>query len=71
MGKYRDAKDWEDKALQHGGTSHTDILDHYGDILFKFGNKDTALEYWQKAKEAGLKSDLLDKKIHDKQLYEK
>jgi tetratricopeptide (TPR) repeat protein len=71
MGKYQDAKDWEDKAIQHGGIKDNALLDHYGDIAYKLGNKDTALEYWQKAKDGGLKSDLLDKKLRDKKLYEK
>jgi tetratricopeptide (TPR) repeat protein len=70
-GKYQDAKDWEDKAMLHGGKSHIDILDHYGDILFKLQDKNTAVEFWQKAKDGGMQSDLLDKKIRDKQLYEK
>jgi hypothetical protein len=34
------------------------------------GDKDGALQNWMKAKEAGEYSELLDKKIRDKQLYE-
>jgi tetratricopeptide (TPR) repeat protein len=71
MGNYQDAKLWEDKALQNGGAAHGDILDHYGDILFKLGSKDEAVNYWQKAEDAGMKNDLLDRKIRDKQLYDK
>ena len=70
-GKYQDAKDWENKALQHGGAKDVSSLDHYGDILYKLGDTDGALNYWQKAKDAGLKSDVLDRKIQDKKLYEK
>lgn len=70
-GKYQEAKDWEDKALGNGGGKDNDVLDHYGDIIFKLGDKQGAVEYWQKAKDGGLKSDLLEKKIKDKQLYEK
>ena len=70
-GKYKDAKDWEDKALLHGGAKDVATLDHYGDILYKLGDAEGALNYWQKAKDAGLKSDLLDRKIQDKKLYEK
>jgi len=68
---YQDAKSWEDKSLQHGGAKDNSILEHYGDIMYKLGDKDQALSYWQKSKDAGQKSDLLDKKIRDKRLYEK
>jgi tetratricopeptide (TPR) repeat protein len=71
QGKFQDAKDWEDKSLLHGGAKDNAVLDHYGDILYKLGDKDKALEYWQKAKDGGLQSDVLDKKIRDKRLYEK
>lgn len=70
-GKYQEAKDWEDKSLKDGGQKDNSVLDHYGDILFKLGSASDAVEYWKKAKEGGMNSDLLDKKIKDKQLYEK
>jgi len=70
-GKYNDAKEWEEKSLGNGGQKDATVLDHYGDILFKAGDKDRAVQYWQKAKDGGLKSDVIDKKISDKQLYEK
>ncbi|HTB31255.1 MAG TPA: tetratricopeptide repeat protein [Bacteroidia bacterium] len=70
-GKYQDAKQWESKAIQNGGTKDATILEHYGDILYKLGEKDLALEYWVKAKDKGAGSDLLEKKIKDKKLYEK
>ena len=46
------------------------VLEHYGDILYKLGNLDEALEYWKKAKERNEYSEFLDKKIKDKKLYE-
>ncbi|HXB11490.1 MAG TPA: tetratricopeptide repeat protein [Bacteroidia bacterium] len=71
MNKYQEAKDWEEKALQNGGDKNSNILDHYGDILYKLGDKDRALDSWQKARDAGEKSELLERKIRDKQLYTK
>ena len=71
QGKYQDAKYWEEKSLSAGGNTDPSVFDHYGDILYKSGDKDKAFDNWQKAKDMGLKSDLLDKKIRDKQLYDK
>jgi tetratricopeptide (TPR) repeat protein len=70
-GKYQSAKEWEIKAITNGGDKDPTILEHYGDILFKLGEKDSAVGYWMKAKERGADSELLLKKIRDKQLYEK
>ncbi len=70
-GKYQDAKEWEYKAITHGGDRNATVLEHYGDILFKLGNKDSAVEYWIKAKDRGPSSDLLERKIKDKNLYQK
>jgi hypothetical protein len=46
------------------------VLEHFGDVLFQMGQTDKAFEYWQKAKAAGKYSDLLEKKISDKKMYE-
>jgi tetratricopeptide (TPR) repeat protein len=70
-GKLQEAKKWENKAIQNGGEKDVTILEHYGDILFKLGEKDAAVDCWMKAKEKGANSDLLERKIKDKQLYEK
>lgn len=47
-----------------------DILEHYGDVLFQLGEKELAVQQWQKAKQTGKASALIDKKIKDKKLYE-
>lgn len=70
-GKYQDAKEWEYKAITDGGEKDATILEHYGDVLFKLGDKDSAVDYWSKAKNAGAGSELLDREIKDKQLYTK
>lgn len=70
-GKYPEAKEWESKAIAHGGNGDVTILEHYGDILFKLGDKDSAVEYWMKAKQQGANSELLDREIKDRQLYVK
>ena len=70
-GNFKDAKEWEERSLNNGGDKDAAILEHYGDILFKVGEKDNAVGYWQKAKSAGSSSELLNRKIQDKQLYDK
>lgn len=70
QGKYEDARIWIQKAIDNGGGENGTILEHMGDIMFKLGNSDSALEYWKKAKAAGDVSDFIDKKISDKKLYE-
>lgn len=46
------------------------LLEHYGDVLYKLGEKEEAIQYWIDAKKAGGATNLIDKKIADKNLYE-
>ena len=46
------------------------IVEHYGDVLFKLGNKAEAVAQWNKAKKLGETTPLIDKKITDQTLYE-
>ncbi|MBC8046022.1 MAG: tetratricopeptide repeat protein [Fimbriimonadaceae bacterium] len=68
--KFDEAKTWIEKALKNGGSDSEVIIEHYGDILFKLGDKDAALEQWKKAKQLGIGSEYLDKKIQDGKLHE-
>lgn len=43
-----------------------EVLEHYGDVLYMTDDKENALIYWQKAKEAGSESTTLDQKIETK-----
>lgn len=70
MQKYDDAKVWIGKALESDGQSNGTLLEHYGDVLYKLGETEDALKYWLDAKKAGSTTDLIDKKIADKKLYE-
>ncbi|MBL7922914.1 MAG: tetratricopeptide repeat protein [Bacteroidia bacterium] len=70
QGKYTEALSWLDKARLSGGEENGTILEHYGDTLFRLGRESEALEYWQKARKTGDHSELLDKKLNDKKLYE-
>lgn len=68
-GKYEEAKIWIEKAIDAETPSAT-VLEHYGDILFKLGEVQLAVSNWTKARDAGGKSEMLDKKIASKKLYE-
>jgi len=70
QGKFVQAKEWLEKALSNGGESNPVIWEHLGDVYSKLNDIDKALELWKKAKEKGEGTDLLDKKIAGKQLYE-
>lgn len=65
---YEGAKKYLELAVKN--SSNGTIVEHYGDVLFQLGEKDLALEQWRKAKELGETSELIDKKIRDKKLYE-
>lgn len=69
MGNYEEANEWIDKALSNDGNSGV-LLEHKGDIVFKLGEVDLAVEFWQKAKEKGGTTDLIDKKIKSRDWYE-
>ncbi len=62
MGNVDEAKTYLEKALNSGGSGSSDILDHYGDVLFKLGDKPGAMKYWKQAFEV----DPTNKEIEDK-----
>lgn len=70
QGKYSDALLWLDKAMKNANDVSGTVLEHYGDTLYKLGKTTEAMEYWQKAKKTGDHSDLLDKKMAEKKLYD-
>ena len=70
MKKYDEAKLWIGKAIANGGSESGTLLEHYGDVLYKLNDIENALKFWIDAKKAGGTTDLIDKKIADKKLYE-
>ena len=70
MEDYKKALIWIEKSIKNGGNESPVILEHYGDILFKIGQEELAIKQWIKSKQLGSQSDLIDKKIQDKKLYE-
>lgn len=70
QGKFIAAKEWLEKAIENGGNNNSVIMEHLGDVHAKLGNIDKALELWKLAKTLGETSEVIDKKIEDKKLYE-
>ena len=48
-GRYTEARIYIEQAMKNGGDSSQVIVEHCGDIYYKLGEKDKALELWKKA----------------------
>ena len=70
QGDYMLAKMYIEQAIAKDRNGSSEIVDHYGDILYLFGEKEKAVEQWVKAKELGKKSATLDKKIIARTYFE-
>jgi tetratricopeptide (TPR) repeat protein len=68
--KYDQALIWVENAIKNGGESDVSVIEHYGDILFRLGQIDKAVEQWIKAREKGGATQFIEKKISEKQIYE-
>ena len=56
-GKYTEARIYIEQALKNGGEESQVILEHCGDIYYKLGDKNKAVDYWKKADAVGAKSE--------------
>jgi len=70
QGNYTLAKFYIEKALASDRTGSHELIDHYGDILYMSGDAEKAVEQWEKAKEMGKESVVLDQKIAEKRYIE-
>ena len=70
QGNYTLAKIYIENALEKDRTNSSELVDHYGDILFMNGDKEKAVEQWKKAKEMGKNSEVLDRKIAEETYIE-
>lgn len=66
-GNFSQALVWVEKAISRGNISG-ELLEHYGDILFKLNRVDEALQQWKEAKKAGGASQQIDQKISQKKI---
>lgn len=68
LNDYANSKRYIMEAISKGGGSDPDILEHYGDVLFKTGTIDTAIIYWEKALKLNPNNVLLQLKIKHKSI---
>jgi len=68
--KYKDAEKWIRKALDNGAANNPLVLENYGNVMYQLNDIEQAIQYWEMAREKGANSELLDKKISDRKLYE-
>jgi len=48
-GKYAEARIYIDQAMKHDGDKSSVVVEHCGDIYYKTGEPEKALEYWKQA----------------------
>jgi tetratricopeptide (TPR) repeat protein len=70
LGNYTDAVTWLKLAVNNGGKVNGEIIEHYGDALYKTGNKEEAVLMWKEAQRVGDASDLIDQKVSTESLIE-
>ena len=63
QGRYEEANIYIEQAVQNDSTVSDVILEHVGDISAKLGNMKKAVEWWEKARDAGGNSKVLIRKI--------
>ncbi len=67
--KYKEARKIIERAISTGNATATHF-EHYGDILFQLGDITGAVEQWEKARGLNANSEILNKKIANRQIYE-
>jgi tetratricopeptide (TPR) repeat protein len=68
-GKYKEARKSIERAITTGHANATHF-EHYGDILFQLGDVDGAVTQWEKARGLNANSELLNRKIANRKIYE-
>jgi len=67
--KYKEARKVIERAVVTGQANATHF-EHYGDILFQLGDVTGAVQQWEKARGLNANSEILNKKIANRKIYE-
>ncbi len=70
MERYSQAREYLEKALQYMEEPNPDMYEHYGDVMYKCGDIEAALENWHIAFQLNSESKLLESKIREKRYLE-
>ena len=67
MKNYSEALEWIEQAMElPDAKERPELLQHYGDILFKAGKVEDAVAQWKRALEKGGDKTILESKIRNK-----
>ena len=69
MKQREEAKKYMEKVFSYDKNASGINYEHYGDILYKYGDTDKAVQNWKKAKKLGGTSEFIDQKIKDEKIY--
>jgi len=71
QGNYKKAKEYVEQAIEKEEAAASGTLwEHLGDIYYKLNDQQKAIECWLKAKELGVDSPNIDRKLMERKLYE-
>jgi Tfp pilus assembly protein PilF len=69
MKNYKEALEWMEQAMElPDAVERPELLTHYGDILYKLGQTDKAIEQWEKALQKGGDKTALESKIKNRKI---
>lgn len=68
MKRYDDARDIIQRSYDLGGNTISEVVEHFGDILFQLGKVDMAIRYWNEALQLEGASSGLQTKIDTRQV---
>lgn len=63
--RYKESLEYMEKALKYMETDNADLFEHFGDVLYKCGNVEKAVENWHRAMQLNSSSRTLDIKIRE------
>ena len=63
QGSYVMARIYIEKAIEYETEPSAEVYEHYGDVLFKTGEEEEAIEQWKRARDLGGDSKDLKRKI--------